>query len=243
MKIPFIKLDGLSEIKSNLKYYVKNFNKPTSWLMDNQYNSLLTESKLEIPGLVLTMSALQPSKTDFENSKRVYETLKFLTDSQASDERLWAALCLGPFWEYMQYRWNDKNGWNESSILVRFFFNSNIRRSMVRNGLSRLWWIARLTYDEKRKDPYELTRLVCEQQRFIADVLERNTSNNLLIIRPFLDAILKARELGKNIDTNDMRNLAKYLNLLGGTYVLDCLPYETIRNKILDRINKIKKAS
>ena len=33
----------------------------------------------------------------------------------------------------------------------------------------------------------------------------------------------------------EMAELAKYLNLLGGVYILDCLPYETIYKKIYDK--------
>ena len=36
----------------------------------------------------------------------MYGNLQFLTDSQASDERLWAGLGLGHFWNYIKYRWN-----------------------------------------------------------------------------------------------------------------------------------------
>ena len=43
--------------------------------------------------------------TDAANAQEVYGKLSFISDSQASDERLWAGMCLGPFYEYTQYRW------------------------------------------------------------------------------------------------------------------------------------------
>lgn len=62
--------------------------------------------------------------------------------------------------------------------------------------------------------------------------LERNTSNNPSIIRPFLSAIIDVRKSGREINTDQFGLLAKYLNLLGGIYILDCLPEERIYEKI-----------
>ena len=74
-------------------------------------------------------------------------------------------------------------------------------------------------------------------------ILERNTSNNPSIIQPFLSAIIEARAQGLPIDTNIVGELAKYLNLLGGIYILDCLPEQRIHDKIIARANEIYKVS
>ena len=87
-------------------------------------------------------------------------------------------------------------------------------------------------YDEKRKDPWELTKFICESSDYIMHALERNTSNNPAIIRPFLSAIIDVRKSGREINTDQFGLLAKYLNLLGGIYMLDCLPEERIYEKI-----------
>lgn len=104
-----------------------------------------------------------------------------------------------------------------------------------------MWWIGRLTYDEKRSDPWELTKFVCESSDYIMHILERNTSNNPSISRPFLSAIIEAKAHGLPIDTNVVGELAKYLNLLGGIYILDCLPEQRIHDKILAKANEICK--
>jgi len=44
-------------------------------------------------------------KRDLENTQLIYEDLKALTPIQATDERLWAYLAHGPYWEYMTRRW------------------------------------------------------------------------------------------------------------------------------------------
>ena len=73
-------------------------------------------------------------------------------------------------------------------------------------------------------------------------ILERNTSNNPLIIRGFLSAVIDARRKGMQMDTNIVGELAKYLNLLGGIYILDCLPEQKIYDKIYEKAEELNNA-
>ena len=185
------------------------------------------------------MSADKEEKTDAENAKRIYQNLIFLSDSQASDERLWAGLCMGCFWEYTQYRWRIKKKCTADAVRQHYMYGFGARRSLIRNAIARLWWIGRLTYDKDRADPYELTSFVCEHNDHIMHILERNTSNNPMIIQGFIDGILAARAEGIAINTDDVGTLCKYLNTLGGVYILDCLPRERITEKILNKAREI----
>ena len=241
MKLQFVSYDNIDIIKSNLKNWIDNFKQDSSnWLKEELGNALFSDTKFaEIPDFSLNMTADKPFLTEAENVKRIYGNLRFLSDSQASDERLWSGLCLGPFWNYVKYRWDINKKCTVSNVQQHFFFGFGARRSLTRNALSRLWWIGRLTYDEKRPDPWELTKFVCESSDYIMHILERNTSNNPAIIRPFLSAIIEAKAQGLPIDTNIVGELAKYLNLLGGIYILDCLPEQRIHDKILAKANEI----
>lgn len=243
MKLQFISYDNLDTIKSNLGAWTDNFKLDSSaWLESEFDNRLFIESKYgEIPDFILDMTAEKPFVTEAANAQKVYENLTFLSDSQASDERLWAGLCLGAFWKYVQYRWEICKKPTSANILQHFFFGYGSRRSLTRNAISRLWWIGRLTYDQTRNDPYELTKFVCENSDYIMHILERNTSNNPMIIRSFLGAILDARTEGLIVNTDTVGELAKHLNLLGGIYILDCLPPERIHDKILDKAREIAK--
>ena len=245
MKLQFISYDSIDIIKTNISSWVNNFKKDSSdWLQEEFNNTLFIDTKFpEVPDFSLDMSTDKPFLTEPENVKRIYGNLYFLSDSQASDERLWAGLCLGPFWDYVKYRWNIDKNCTVSNVLQHFFFDFGNRRSLTRNALARLWWIGRLTYDEKRSNPWELTKFVCESSDYIMHILERNTSNNPSIIRPFLGAIIEAREQGLPINTDVVGELAKYLNLLGGTYILDCLPEKRIHDKILTKAIEICKTS
>lgn len=241
MKIQFVGYDNIDLIKTNLPVWIEHFRAESSEQLEAELDQpLFTDSKfVEVQDVSLDMSAEKGFQTDAENARRVYENFQFLSESQASDERLWAGLCLGPFWKYVKYRWNIDAKCTVGHITQHFFFGFGARRSLTRNALSRLWWIGRLTHDERRDDPWELTRFVCENADYIMHVLERNTSNNLWITRGFLSAVIDARKSGMRIDTNVVGELTKYLNLLGGVYILDCLPEKNIYEKIYEKAKEI----
>ena len=140
---------------------------------------------------------------DFETAKYLYETLK-LDRIQASDERLWTTLTHLYSWNYMQKRWNLSTSRKDTNlqqkILSRWHLSGSTRTSLARNGLSRLWWSAYLTYapwlkDEKfecfkSNDPYKYTRILSEENKSqaIVDVLEREFTGSLLFRICFLEA-------------------------------------------------------
>ena len=226
-------------IQDNL-YKFSNFDS-NDWIIETcPYSPFIDTKYNNLPDIVLDMSAEKGKeyKTEFNNVKKIYSSLKFLTDSNASDERLWAALCLGPFYQYVQYRWGNSLK-KENGVLQHFFFERPNRRSLTRNAISRLWWVGRLTYDKNREDPFELTEFVCSKSDNIMHFIERNTSNNINIMRPFLEAIIEENKKGADLNTDDYGELSKYLNLLGGMYILDVMPEEWIKSKIVWKIQQI----
>ena len=236
MKIPFITLDDLVALRAGLRahhsHYIEESNE---WLDKELGHKVLVDSKYECPDFVLKMDKEEPFDTEFDNAKLVYENLRFLSDSQASDERLWAGLALGPFWRYVQYRWKLNKDCTTSNVLQHYYYGFGPRRSLIRNAAARLWWIGRLTYDKDNPgDHYEITRFVCENANYVMSILERNFSNNMEIIRPFAKALLAARKEGYVVQTKEVKALTKYLNVLGGVYVLDCLSEQLIYNKVLN---------
>ena len=238
MKLQYIKEDDLLALKANLSYLAPKFEGSNAWIpqfFDGR--SPFKDTKYEVEDFPLDMSQEDPFLTEYENVRRVYTRLRFLPDSQASDERLWAGLCLGQFYDYVKYRWKIDGHSSKAKIEQHFMFGFGARRSLTRNAIARLWWIGRLTYDNERE--YELTKFVCENADNIMHILERNTSNNPDIIKAFIAAILDVRRNGKALNTDAIGELSKYLNLLGGTYILDCLPRQTIYDKIYKKASEI----
>ena len=96
-----------------------------------------------------------------------------------------------------------------------------------------------MTYDKTAEDPWQLTRFVCQHSDNVMHLIERNTSNSLYILRPFLKAMIDAQAKGIDLNTDDVGELSKYLNLLGGMYVLDVMPEEWIEKKMTKKIEDI----
>ena len=240
MMMPFFKTDDMNTVKNNISSFVNHFAEDdNTWLQKAFGRNIFSDSKFPMPQVSLDMNDDIPGKTDSVNITAVYDAFRFLSDSQASDERLWSALCLGPFWTYVQYRWKVKKNHSINNILQHYFFGFGARRSLTRNAMSRLWWTGRLTYDKMDSNPYHLTQFVAQNSRFIVDILERNTSNNPEILRPFIQAVIDAQVAGIPVSSERIRDLEIYLDELGGIYILDCLPEQKIHDRILKKAENL----
>lgn len=200
----------------------------------------IMETPFEIEDFVLEMS--QPGGkeplTDAENAQRVYSHMKALSDSQASDERIWIAYTLSEQIDYMKYRWKPSSS---KDVLNRYFFNYSKNRSLFRNGMARLWWIGRVTYDEKRTDPFELTKFICNHQDFMETICGRSTFNNPVVQKATLNALYDVLKDKQGDNREIIREIAKYVNLLSGTYILDMLTYEEVYGKVHSKLLEIVK--
>lgn len=237
MKIKYITEDDLLAIKSNTSTIYRKLlvdgEKNIIEIMNNE--ALIKDTSYEVEDFELDMSQSKGKEnlTDEENIQRVYNHMKSLSDSQASDERIWAAYTFSEFVDYMKYRWpaTDVN-----DMKNHYLFNYSNQRSLFRNGISRLWWIGRITYDETRLDPYELTKFLCKDQDYIESICGRNVFNNPDIGMATLRALFDAEKAGKRIDRYVVREIGKYVNLLAGTYILDILKSEEIYAKVRKKL-------
>ena len=96
----------------------------------------------------------------------------------------------------------------------------------------RLWWIGRVTYDEKREDPFELTKFLCKHQDLIETICGRSTFNNPIVQKATLNALYDVLKDRKSDNREIIREIAKYVNLLAGTFILDMLTYDEVYVKV-----------
>lgn len=236
MKINYVIEDGIMLLKNNAEIVYKEVVKEGKKL-DDFFGEpgMIKETPYDIEAIVLDMSQPEGKETltDAENAKRIYIHMKGLSDSQASDERIWVALTLQDQLDYMKYRWKCESG---NDMLNRYFFNYTSNRSLFRNGIARLWWIGRVTYDEKRYDPFELTKFLCSDQDFIETICGRSIFNNPTVQRATISAIYDEVKKGKSIKREAVRETAKFVNLLAGTYMLDMLSFEEVYSKVHEKI-------
>jgi hypothetical protein len=239
--LPLLTENRITEMKIELDKGVllEKFQNPTNdWLKEFFEDDPFRETNIAYTPFSLNMDAERPQDSEAMNIRLVYGNLMHLSDSQASDERLWAALCLGPFYSYVQYRWGVSS---EQKIRDHFFFNFGPRRSVIRNAISRLWWIGRLSYEETLADPFAYSDYLSKHADFIFHVFELNLSNNKQLVRTLMEILLEFEDNNINVNTNHLGALMKYFNVLGGTYILDMMPTEALQEKLRLRLHRIVK--
>ena len=242
MNIKIMTFQALSILKNSISENKDLYGKNTpDSLYDNLYlvdSKPLIDTGIDCPNFSLKIT--ESYKDDFENVKKMYGTLKdVISPTMASDERMWVGLAMNKrFWKYINARWK-KTGWSESTIKQHFFFGNGYRRSLTRNALARLWWIGYLTYDDDNaSDCWHYTEFACKYQRFIVDVLERNTGNSKKLIKACVIACEKFSQDYPDVDieTELMRDIQKYMSIIGGSYLIDMIESEELSAKIYNKI-------
>ena len=163
MKLYFMKQNAIDFLKANMRNQYMNYFRYSSneWMYDLfDYDPF--EFFIEVPDFNLSPIHKQIGETELENCKRLYTNLRKISESQASDERLWAGLCNGVFYKYVRNRWNYASlrpripKTDSSTIISRFFFSGGGRGGMFRNTLSKCWWVGRSTYDSESIDHWNM---------------------------------------------------------------------------------------
>lgn len=237
--IKFISEDALLEIKNNRSLLYSNVITSKKQTLEEAFHDdrIIRDTSVPADEFQLDMSAEKQELTDFENVKRVHKNMRNLSESQASDERIWAAYTLSVFLDYMRYRWYPES---EITMMNRYFFSYSPKRSLFRNGIARLWWIGHLTYDANRSgDKYELTEYVCRKQDNINLLLDINFGNNPSIVRASIQALIDAEKDGMTVDREKTRQLSEYINTLGGVYLVDAFSYDVIYDKCTEKLKKM----
>lgn len=236
MKLYFLKEEALETLRGNVPTNYRKYSMPTNEWIDEYFEgqSPFLEYKKEVKPFTLDTSIEKPSESDVANVKILYTALKDLTETEATDERLWSGLAHGQLWYYQRYRWSlDTKILKENEIHNRYFFGQTKRRSLFTNPISRLWWIGRLTYDSSRKNPFELTEFLSNDFSTRSLMLfSSNFTSNSLIVRAFLSAMIELESEGMPIDRDIFSEAIRFLNILGGTYILDYFEENELKEKI-----------
>ena len=144
-----IALDMLRrDVQENLDFYSRTKGWLDEYFLQKDASNYYFDSGIEVKDFELIPGE---SDTDAANAIIVYESLRGkLNRLQATDFRLWSYLTHVCCWEYMKTRWNldekSRDTWM-GRISGRYFIAD--RSPYVRNGISRLYWSAELTYDER----------------------------------------------------------------------------------------------
>lgn len=216
MKVYYLNSNSLENFREKVEENIEHYKKGK--LKFVTATDLIRDPNIQFDDFEFTMDQEKPNESDFDNIKKFYLALKNLTDSQATEERLWAGLChYSPFWEYLKYRWNCQT---TEGVNRYYFFGDGIRSIFV-NGLARLWWYGRITYDENSKDPFELTKYICENITIKGYLPITNAfSNNRIVYRIFLKTLMNFEKKHK-LSQEEHESVRKKMGFWGGKFLLD----------------------
>src|SRR5699024_6412867 len=181
--------------------------------------------------------------SDKENVKILHQSLKHLTTSQATQERLWAGLAHLQLRDYAFYRLEQEfNSKNDNRINTGLFLKSGgKKRSLYVHFISRLWWVGHMTYDSENKDnPYWLTECFSIgdfSARCVTFFSSKFRSNKNIVTR-ILKTLNKLQEMGVSIKSDYFTEANKHLNVIGEARILDSLTEEEVREILYTRLIK-----
>lgn len=236
MKLYYMRQEILEDLKNNIAHNIENYsNESNQWIID-QYENPFLEYKKTVDDFELLVDPKDVGSSDMENVRILHSNLKFLTKSEAADERLWTGLTHSVFWNFMKERWSSRPSKEEKQIGNRYFLTggSSNRRALLMNTISRYWWIGELIYDEGNiKNPYYLIEVF--RGDFTTNVhtlLSSNFTSNTNILKGVLRPMLEYKEINGSLSREEFQAIIRYANLIGGSYLLDYLSTEEIEEKI-----------
>ena len=193
------------------------------------------ESKVEGPAFSdrLIIDDKRPSETDAENALIVYNSLSGLTAHQASIERMWVYLCHCDCRKYVAARWLNRRPNNDSDAVreVRNHFFAVGNRALIRdNGVSRLWWLGKISHDVAPDDPRAFLTILLHRQDVRSALIERpSVSMNRGLLREIYTVMREHWVNGGALFERDaFRSWMVALNRRGGVVLLDALPNDAL---------------
>lgn len=188
-----------------------------------------------------------PSGAEAQNAIDVFGYLGNMTPVEASDRRLWTYLSTVTFLDYTSGRWSlEREKW-QNRVLDRWLMPRGGRAELVRNSISRLWWVANLTHDPEcqrplsklANDPFAYTKVALEKEdRFLA-IFDRDSG----MMRELRFALLEHFQKDEAYSREDyIREFMKEVILMTGYRELAGLSAEQIHDaleSISERLDRI----
>jgi hypothetical protein len=237
LKLKFISDECLMDLRSNFDAYKSHYYNQNHQWFEGYFREDGRVIESNIPFEQPEMNKDEDfAISDMENVKVIYESLKHLTVSQATQERLWAGLSHLQLRDFSFYRLQkDFENQNDKRINTSLFFKNGNKRSLFVHILARLWWVGYMTYDESDEQaPYRLTEFFCEKDFSARCVVffSSNFTSNGNITRGILKSLIKLKENGVTIKRDHFVQATKYLNVVGGAMILDMLTTEEVEEMI-----------
>ena len=222
--------------------------KDHSWIYEINPGKTFIEKKHTIEDFVLELPKdINDKETQIKNSITLYEHLKELPKYILTDEKFWNWINFEKAYEVALKTIPISK---DSKVFKNhWLFSQGDRRSIFFGVFSRSYFRVALSIDERREDPYELSRFVIEKPNRFRNLSWRTFSSNKKIVLGTLRAKKQILEDYGNEEvekTSYFTEIAKDISKLGSVMLLDVMEeediydyvYEKYKQKIEEDLNK-----
>lgn len=145
---------------------------------------------------------LSAQKSDAENAVALFEGVGEMDRDNAALPGLWTYMAFNTCKEYMLDRWPLEGSRNWKNRVKQRWILPDIpsRGRLIRHGISRLWWVAELTYDgslehklsKTENDPYAYTRWTMAVENRIIQLFDRSVGDDPKVLWAVMDSMQKS---------------------------------------------------
>ncbi len=232
-------LDAIKKNITTVVTYMDNNKLNNDWLDNLHSGKKFQEMNFRVPDFDLQVSPTGDYKeVEFENSLKLYHSLKHLPKYVLSDERFWAWLNFEKCYE-ASLQSLPING-SKSRVKNHYLFSAGNRRGLFFGVMSRSFYRVALTIEEDRKQKYDLTEYVIDNPQRFRELSWRSFSSRPELVRGALHAQRDAEQrFGKNFKSTFYPQIAKFISRIGGIKLLDAMPVDYIYEQTYQYIEKL----
>ena len=104
---------------------------------------------------------------------KLYESLKHLSENDASDPRLWMYANLYIYRGFIFKRWGVNQNTTVRTFKDRFMYLGSSYNTNVRTSICDYWWAVHKTHDPSLEDPYKYTRMLFANSDVFQNITQR----------------------------------------------------------------------
>lgn len=235
--------DSVSYAVNNLESLAKAINdNPTSngW-MDDFFKEHKLQSTSYDFDFELKYDNDEPRKYDFENAKLIYEAFESANIGKAiiCNNKFMPAFALQYGYKYyMSYLLNPNE--KIKSFMGTLFFEGDVRRSMARNIVGRLYLLASLSVDERLEDRFKYTKYVLGHAGLRRMVFYTFIDNDIARIA-FIKAVIKyEKEKGTTVSTKKIHRVLTHLSCLTNVSHVSIMSEDEVEEYLYEFIKEIE---
>jgi hypothetical protein len=175
-----------------------------------------TTVKTDYPELIMPVA---DNNYDLENAKILFGAYKSMRPVDATDVRIWTYLSHVTYWKYMRIRRPVEKQPTEKRagyVLQHWFIESLSPGSLMRQDIAMLWWAVYMTYDESRKNPYELTEELFSMLDYTRHLLPGIQGRSINFTHAILEFVIENKDLFSKHKESRVRFIMRKANYIAG---------------------------